>query len=287
MDLKEVRAEGPTCFISTTTDMVLDPQLETRTLTLSVDESEEQTKRIHELQALFDKKPWLKEEIRRRAEVIRNVIKLGHHSPVYVVIPFSDRINFPVSDQRTRRDRVKFTTLIKASAYLHEEMRPRIMYRGKEYIIAFPADFYIAKELSQKILRETLLGLPKTLERVLKVCRELEDNEEPITSKTVAAKAGCSIQTASRYLRDLNNIGYLSVLQGGKGRAKIYETIEGKIEKDVFVNLDPITYKEFLEETKKIFEDDPSVEREIEKYKEYFSFYISPLTGERRSIPMA
>ena len=211
IDLKEVRAEGPTCFISTTTDMVLDPQLETRTLTLSVDESKEQTRRIHQFQALLDKKPWLREDIKRQAEVVKNVIKLGHHSPVHVVVPFSDRIEFPINDQRTRRDRVKFSTLIKACAYLHEEMRPKVTYRGKEYIIAFPADFYIAKEIGQKVLRETLLSLPKTLERILEVCRELEDDDEPITSKTVAAKAGCSIQTASRYLKDLNNIGYLSV----------------------------------------------------------------------------
>ena len=64
----------------------------------------------------------------------------------------------------------------------------------------------------------------------------------------------------------------------------MYETVESKIERDIYLSLEPMTYEEFVNRVQEIFEGDPTVVEEVEKYKQYFNYYISPLTGRRIDI---
>ena len=97
----------------------------TRCFELMMDETEEQTRRIHERQRILRTERGL--ELRRQAEAITrrhwNAQRLLE--PLPVVIPFADRLSFPSSWMRTRRDHARFLNLIEVSAFLHQHQRER------------------------------------------------------------------------------------------------------------------------------------------------------------------
>jgi len=283
--IKEVHARGPTCFISTTVEMVVDEQLETRTWALSVDESEEQTRRIHEFQALLDMKPWLVEEQGRAAQVIQNIVIGGSHSPISVIVPFSDKISFPTGDRRTRRDRPKFLSLIKAVAYLYQGQRPMVTHQGKDYIVAFPIDFYMALEVGMKTLKETLLKLPRSLQETLEICGKLEREGELITNKNVAKRMNFTTSSASRYLNDLNDLGYVSLIQGGRGALKVYEVINTNDGRNLSVSSAPVSFEDYVKALVTCFDGDLDIVSKAREYEKYYYNYTSPLTGETKSLP--
>ncbi len=112
-------------FIEATTASSVNHENATRCFELQMDETEEQTRRIHERQRLLRTERGL--EVRRRAEEITrrhwNAQRLLGPGPV--VIPFADRLSFPSSWMRTRRDHARFLNLIEVSAFLHQHQRER------------------------------------------------------------------------------------------------------------------------------------------------------------------
>ena len=90
-----------------------------------MDESEEQTRRIHERQRLMRTERGL--QLRQEADAIArrhwNAQRLLE--PLPVVIPYADQLTFPTAWMRTRRDHARFLNLIEVSAFLHQYQRER------------------------------------------------------------------------------------------------------------------------------------------------------------------
>jgi hypothetical protein len=84
--------------------------------------------------------------------------------PVHVVNPFADRLTFLDDKTRTRRDHMKYLTLIRAIALLHQHQRPRrsIEHRGQalRYIEVTESDIALANRLAHEVLGRTLDELP-------------------------------------------------------------------------------------------------------------------------------
>ena len=103
----------------------VDEELLNRFLVLSVDEDRAQTRAIHDRQ--------------RHAQTLEGllgsherdrVVKLHQDAqrllvPVMVVNPFAKELSFADARTRTRRDHLKYLTLIRAIALLHQHQRPR------------------------------------------------------------------------------------------------------------------------------------------------------------------
>jgi hypothetical protein len=170
---QEYRVEGPVMMFLTTTAIEIDPELQNRCLVLSVDESREQTKAIHELQR---RKRTLEGLLARarRAEL------QGLHAnaqrllrPLGVLNPYATRLTFPDTATRLRRDHEKYLTLIDTIALLHQCQREvKALREGAkliEYVEVTAADVVLANRLAHEVLGRSLDELPPQTRRVLRL----------------------------------------------------------------------------------------------------------------------
>ena len=120
----QYRVEGPVMIFLTTTAIDLDEEMLNRCMVLTVNEDREQTKAIHRVQ----RQAQTVEGLLRRQD--RNAILTVHRNaqrllkPVPVVNPYAPGLTFQDSQTRTRRDHMKYLTLIRSVALLHQHQRP-------------------------------------------------------------------------------------------------------------------------------------------------------------------
>jgi hypothetical protein len=121
---REYRVEGPVMLFLTTTAIDIDEELLNRCLILSVNEDREQTKAIHRLQREQQTLEGLvrRQERERILRMHRNAQRLLQ--PLMVVNPYAKELTFPDHMTRSRRDQIKYLTLIRATALLHQYQRP-------------------------------------------------------------------------------------------------------------------------------------------------------------------
>lgn len=172
----EYRVEGPVMLFLTTTAIDIDEELMNRCLVLTVNESREQTRAIHALQRARQTLAGLLAEEDRHA-----VLKLHRNAQslldgVKVVNPFADRLTFLDDKTRTRRDHMKYLTLIRAIALLHQHQRTihSVEHRGKpvRYVEVEPSDLALANRLAHEVLGRTLDELPPQTGRLLSTIHE-------------------------------------------------------------------------------------------------------------------
>jgi hypothetical protein len=151
MKTKVFTVEARAAFIEATTASSVNHENATRCFELTMDESAEQTRRIHERMSLLRTEAGLR--LRQEADAISrrhwNAQRLLETLPV--VIPFADKLTFPSAWLRTRRDYARFLNLIEVSAFLHQHQRKR---RGSA-IVASTADYAVAYALAAEVLAET------------------------------------------------------------------------------------------------------------------------------------
>ena len=161
---QQYRVEGPVMLFLTTTAIDIDEELMNRCLVLTVDESREQTRAIHVLQRRRQTLEGLLAGEDRAATLAlhRNAQMLLE--PVAVVNPFADNLTFLDDKTRTRRDHMKYLTLIRAIALLHQHQRQvrTIEHRGRSlrYIEVESGDIQLANRLAHEVLGRTLDELP-------------------------------------------------------------------------------------------------------------------------------
>jgi hypothetical protein len=111
----EYRVEGPVMIFLTTTAIDIDEELMNRCLVLTVNEDREQTQAIHRVQREAQTlEGLLSAGAGCRAPLHRNAQRLLR--PLAVVNPHARELTFPDSMTRTRRDHMKFLTLIRSIA---------------------------------------------------------------------------------------------------------------------------------------------------------------------------
>jgi Toprim-like len=115
---QQYRVEGPVMLFLTTTAIDIDEELMNRCLVLSVNESRAQTQAIHVLQRGRETLAGLlaREDAAAIKMLHRNA--QGLLGGVHVVNPFADSLTFLDDKTRTRRDHMKYLTLIRAIALL-------------------------------------------------------------------------------------------------------------------------------------------------------------------------
>ena len=211
METQEYRVEGPVMIMLTTTAIDLDEELQNRCLTLAVDESPEQTARIHTLQRERRTLAGLvaKTERAELLRVLRNAQRLL--ASVEVLNPFAPELTFPAQRTRTRRDHEKYLTLIDAIALLHQHQRPRsrqeVNGRLLEYVEATLDDIALANELAPEVLGRSLDELPPQTRALLGHIRALVrsrrvGNDGTQVGGRAAAGAGVSPCFSRRELRE-------------------------------------------------------------------------------------
>ncbi len=163
---------GPVAIFLTTTTIDVDEELLNRCVVLSVDEEREQTRAIHERQRERETLDGLLAGHDRQG-----VVKLHQDAqrllePLAVVNPFAKCLTFSDARTRTRRDHMKYLTLIRAIALLHQHQRPRRTASTADggvltYIEAAREDILLANKLAHAVLGRSLDELPPGTRRLL------------------------------------------------------------------------------------------------------------------------
>jgi hypothetical protein len=218
-----IKVNGPIALVITTT---------------SIDESEDQTKLIHEKQRL---KRTLEGYMNNES---LNKIKEKHIyaqrllKKVNVFNPFAPLLTFPSSRLQTRRDNEKMLKLVDTICFLHQYQRKikRIKLDNNkflDYIECTVADYKIAYELLQDgILDNTLDDLPRPARELLEVIKKYlnEKNKAENTNieKIVFTRKDIREYSSWSYNQIRNNFDilkeyeYLTIFKTKNGLANQY-----------------------------------------------------------------
>jgi hypothetical protein len=241
---QEYRVEGPVMIFLTTTAAEIDEELLNRCLVLSVNEEREQTRAIHIMQRRRQTLSGLLEQRQRQA-----VLKLHRDAqrllkPMLVANPFAERLTFLDARTRSRRDHVKYLTLIRTVALLHQYQRPHQTVehppgRGEfmEYIEVTPVDVAIANQLTHEVLGRSLDELAPQTRRLLVMldahvsddCKRLKmlRSDYRFTRREVRRHVGWSDFQVRTHLQKLVDLEYVLTHRGGRGQSFVYELVYG------------------------------------------------------------
>jgi DNA primase catalytic core len=241
------RVEGPVMIFLTTTAIEIDEELLNRCLVLTVNEGREQTRAIHRLQRERQTLEGLlqRQDRERVLKVHRDAQRLLR--PLLVANPFARSLTFLDHQTRTRRDHMKYLTLIRAIALLHQYQREvKTAHhdgRSVRYIEVTKDDVATANRLAHEVLGRSLDELPPQTRRLLgflcemvaKRCQErgLDRSDYRFTRRDVREWTGWGNTQLKIHLHRLEELEYLLVHAGGRGQSLVYElAYEGDAETD-------------------------------------------------------
>jgi DNA primase len=237
---QEYHVEGPVMIILTTTAVEIDEELLNRCVVLTVDEDRNQTRAIHRLQ--------------REAQTLEGLVA-KHHSdrvrklhqnaqrllrPIAVVNPYARHLTFLDSRTRTRRDHMKYLTLIRTIALLYQYQRPHQRHplpggETLEYIEVTRGDIALANELAHEVLGRSLDELAPQTRRLLEMLTKkistecermrIEPGELRFTNREVREWTGWTDFQVRTHLRKLVFLEYVLVHRGGRGQSFVYELL--------------------------------------------------------------
>jgi len=236
---KEYRVEGPVMLFLTTTAIDIDEELMNRCLVLTVNESREQTQAIHAMQRRQQTLEGLlqNEDRNHLVRLHRNAQRLLR--PLLVANPFAERLTFIDDKTRTRRDHLKYLTLIRAIALLHQYQREvkQVTHRGRRlaYIEVTAEDIETANKLAHEVLGRSLDELPpqtRTLLRhihrmVAEACKQqgIDQRNHRFSRRDVRGFVGWTDFQIKKHMARLQDLEYLLVHRGGRGQSFVYELL--------------------------------------------------------------
>jgi len=228
---QEYRVEGPVMIFLTTTAVEVDEELLNRCLVLSVDEEREQTRAIHERQR---ERETLEGLLGRKSRPA--VLKVHQDAqrllrPLLVANPYARHLTFVNDRTRTRRDHVKYLTLIRTIALLHQYQRPTktVEHRGSvvPYIEVALSDIELANRLTHQVLGRTLDELAPQARRLLMQLEEfvlgecgrlqMERSEYRFTRRQVREALGLGNSQLKLHLSRLLEMEYLATHRAAHG----------------------------------------------------------------------
>jgi DNA primase catalytic core len=251
MVTQEYHVEGPVMIMLTTTAIDIDEELLNRCIVLSVDESREQTRRIHDLQREARTLDGVKRKLDKAAvlAVHRNAQRLLR--PLRVVNPYARRLTFLDDRTRTRRDHEKYLTLIEAIALLHQYQRPLQRNGSKlDYIEVTLDDIAVANRIAGEALGRSLDELPPQTRRLLSLidpwagqeCRRLKQLRTDLrfSRRDVREFIGWTDFQVRVHLDRLMQLEYVLAHRGRRGQCFVYELLydgQGKSGKPFLIGL--------------------------------------------------
>ena len=235
----EYRVKGPVMIFLTTTAIEVDEELLNRCLVLTVDEGGKQTSAIHARQRESQTLEGLlaREDRDALVKLHQNAQRLIE--PLFVANPHAKSLRFSSHTTRTRRDHMKYLTLIRAIALLHQHQRlvKEVLHRGKRirYIEVTEEDIATADKLAGVVLGQCLDELPPQTRRLLEELDRLvallatkqgiERNAVRFTRREVREHTRLSNTQLRVHLGRLEDLEYLLIHAGGGKRRMIYELV--------------------------------------------------------------
>jgi hypothetical protein len=209
-----LKIEGPLNVVMTTIEHELDPELETRCLSVTLDESPEQTRAVMLAQARLaeyaqdrrlDMAPWhaLQE-------------KLAAGGPYRVEVPFASDLAMviPPFAVRVRRDFKALLGLVRAHALLHQASRERKDGR----IVATLEDYAAVRELVDDLVSEGMeVTVKPEMRQTVEAVARLDRDGRGVQHKAITTELKLDRSTVTRRLQPAVAKGYLVKQEGFNG----------------------------------------------------------------------
>ncbi len=238
---RRVDKEGPVMFATTTTKAELHPEMETRFLSMEIDDTQKQTRRVLVKIAQTrgggfggaapDIASW---------HAYQRLLAMGERR---VVLPFAETLaKHPGLDDkpvRMRRDFLQVIDAIKAHALLHRTHRKR---DDQGRIVANIEDDYdvVRWLLNNRLAQGLGSQLKPTLLRVFDAVEACIDKDKGVTVQTIVEKLKLEQTTANRRLLKLASYGLLENLTPGRGRAAHYVVSGQPAEREALPSTDDL-----------------------------------------------
>ena len=226
--------EGPISYLETTTSAEINHENATRCFELYLDESPEQTRRIHQAQREAKTnqglvKKGMAEAIKKRHHNLQRMLK-----PVLVEIPYAPDLDFPADSLRTRRDHERFLSLIEAVTFLFQyqrEQKEAVTPEGEKMtaILSTLEDYARAYELAREILGFTLDDLKKHARELLDQIQEMttawmkkpdtKPEELLFTRREIREFTGWPDHQIKAHIKQLEEMEYL-IIESTKSRGQ-------------------------------------------------------------------
>ena len=253
METQEYHVEGPVAIVFTTTSIDIDEELMNRCLVLTVDESKEQTEKIHELQRLARTPEGILASEKRKSiqKLMQNAQRLI--MPMKITNPYAHFLTFTSGRTRTRRDHEKYLTLIDTIALLHQHQREVISHEvvidgEKRTINMLPVsldDIEAANQIAPEVLGRSLDELPPQTRRLLEHIQDLIKSKLEATQgleqqvcffsrKELRELSGWSQTQIHRHLDCLVDLEYVRQKGGKNGVRMQYELLADLHEKNTY-----------------------------------------------------
>jgi hypothetical protein len=235
----EYTVEGPVMIFLTTTQIEIDEELLNRCIVLYVNEDRDQTRAIHRQQRLKETLEGLwqdnsKDKIITLHQNAQRLIR-----PLWVVNPFAEHLTFVDARTRTRRDHMKYLSLIKAIALLHQYQRPikESTKNGvtKQYIEVTLSDIELANTLADEVLGRSLDELPphtrNFLDKLFLMVADLAAKEQKqasevrFTARLAREHCGLSYEQTRVHLERLEKLEYVLIHRASQGKSYSYELV--------------------------------------------------------------
>jgi MarR family len=204
-----IEREGPTGLLITTTAVKLHPENETRLLSLTVTDTQEQTRAIMAAlaeeadEAAPDLAPW---------HALQVWLESAEHG---VWIPYAKKLAglIPPVAVRLRRDFGALLNLIRAHGVLHQASRDR---DAEGRIVATIEDYAAIRELVADLVSEGIeVTVPESVRETVEAVKRLREDTkgEPVTVTELARELRLDRSAVSRRVRNAKDRGYLRDLE--------------------------------------------------------------------------
>jgi hypothetical protein len=223
-DARRREVKGPVSLFVTTTRTDLDEETAGRFLTLSVDESKEQTRAILAAQRQAEARP--PDERDRRLRFHQNAQRFL--VAVKVVNPYGPQLTFPDERLSARRDQRKYLGLIRAVAFSRQHQRE--VKDGTVQVTL--EDIALANRLAHHALGHSLYDLTPPSRRLLYELRDWlksrgeKEGSEPgavrFSQRELREHVGWKKTQLSLHVRELVQAEYLVPHVSGPGRRTRY-----------------------------------------------------------------
>ncbi|HCT85662.1 MAG TPA: hypothetical protein DF296_10750 [Candidatus Margulisbacteria bacterium] len=225
----EYKTEGPVAVIVSTTSPEVEPELASRTLIITIDESKDQTKRIHQRQR--NARTLKGKQIQCAKE---KIIKLHHNlqrvldNKIEVVNNYADQLTFPTDRLKHRRGQEHYLDLIDSIAFLRQFQKElkNNQYLEK-YIEVDKDDIKLANEVFISVMGWTISELKPPAKEVLKTITTMcKEKSGPVFQRRELREYGkYSNAHLHRHLKILEELEYIQTLSGSNGSKYTYELI--------------------------------------------------------------
>ena len=229
MKAEEYITEGPVSVMVCTTSPEIEPELASRTLTISIDESREQTEAIHAKQRSARTLEGRVEQHKRKAVTSR------HHNAqrllegaLLVVNNYADQLTFPSDRIRYRRGQDHYLDLIEAIAFLrqHQKEHKTQTVEGETlgYIEVDKRDIELANSIFISVLGWSIDELKPPARTLLKTIIALGENQlgRSFTRRQIREELKWSNTHLHNHLRQLEELEYIIAVTGSNGSKYSY-----------------------------------------------------------------